>query len=136
MLKKIDCVMVHVQDAAAAAAYYVRVSGLRPPWTETTSAHTMVGPGFPETDAELVLHTDAGIPHSVEVHYLVDDVAAAVEQLRAEGCAISVPPFAITIGKCAEVRDPFGTTLCLLNMTNGSRATGSAAVSDNRGTRE
>ena len=134
-LKKIDCVMVRVADVAAAAAYYGRVFGLRPLWTETAPAHTMVGLGFPETDAELVLHDDAGIPRAVEVHYLVDDVGAATEHLRREGCAITVPPFAITIGKCAVVRDPFGATLCLLDMSTGPRAIGSA-VADTQGSRE
>ena len=122
MLKKIDCVMVRVDDVAGAATYYVRVFGLRRLWTEATPARTMVGLGFPATDAELVLHDDAGIPHRVEVHYLVDDVGAAVEQLVRQGCAITVAPFAITIGRCAVVRDPFGTALCLLDMSRGPRA--------------
>jgi catechol 2,3-dioxygenase-like lactoylglutathione lyase family enzyme len=121
-----------VDDAAAAAAYYTRVFGLRPLWTETTSAHTTVGLGFSESDAELVLHTDAGIPHRVEVHYLVDDVVTAVEQLRREGCAVAVPPFAIAIGRCAVVRDPFGTTLCMLDMTRGPRVLGDAAVTGDK----
>ncbi len=35
MLKKIDCVTVRVDDAAAAAAYYTRVFGVQWLWTET-----------------------------------------------------------------------------------------------------
>jgi len=30
-------------------------------------------------------------------------------------------PFDITIGKCAVIEDPFGTRLCILDMTKGPR---------------
>jgi len=30
-------------------------------------------------------------------------------------------PFNITIGKCAVIEDPFGTRLCILDMTKGAR---------------
>jgi predicted enzyme related to lactoylglutathione lyase len=123
LLKKIDCVMVRVEDPTAAAAYYARMFSLRRLWEERAPAWTMIGLGFAETDVELVLHSDTGIPHRVEVHYLVDDVRTAVRRLQREGCVILVPPFPITIGRCAVVRDPFGTTLCLLDMTNGPRRT-------------
>ncbi len=117
MLRKIDCVMVRVEDFEAAAAYYVEVFGLHPQWSGDDS----IGLVFPESDAEIVLHRDPDIPSSVEVHYLVDDVVAAVEQYVARGCHVLVEPFDITIGKCAVIRDPFGTRLCLLDMTKGAR---------------
>lgn len=113
MLKKIDCVMVRVDDLETATAYYVEVFGLRYLWREAA----MVGLGFPETDAQMVLHTDPGIPSRVEVHYLVADVLAAVEELATRGCTVVVPPFDIRIGRCAVIRDPFGTTLCILDAT-------------------
>ena len=117
MLRKIDCIMIRVEDVEAAAAYYARVFGLRPRW----SGDGAVGLGFPETDAEVVLHKDQVIPSSVEVHYLVDDVVAAVAHVAAQGGQVLVPPFDITIGKCAVIRDPFGTRLCILDMTKGPR---------------
>lgn len=118
MLKKIDCVMIRVDDLEAARAYYVEVFGLRQLWQE----EAMVGLGFPETDAEIVLHTDPGIPSRVEVHYLVADVRAAVDEFANTGCTVLVPPFDVRIGRCAVIRDPFGTTLCILDMTKGRRA--------------
>ena len=117
MLRKIDCIMIRVGDVEAAAAYYARVFGLRPRW----SADGAVGLGLPETDAEVVLHHDQAIPSSAEVYYLVDDVVAAVAHVAAQGCQILVPPFDITIGKCAVISDPFGTRLCILDMTKGER---------------
>src|SRR6266849_5989901 len=66
MLRKIDCVMIRVDDVEAAAAYYARVFGLQPQWSGDDS----IGLAFPETDAELVLHNTPNIPSSVEVDYL------------------------------------------------------------------
>jgi hypothetical protein len=78
---------------------------------------------MPESDAEIVLHTDASIPHRVEVHYLVDDVEAACAEYRQKGGTVVVPPFAIPIGTCAVLADPFGTTICILDMSSGPRPT-------------
>jgi predicted enzyme related to lactoylglutathione lyase len=109
--------MIRVSDVEAAAAYYAKVFGLRPQWSGDDS----IGLKFPETDAEIVLHSDPALPSSVEVHYLVDDVVSAVEHFVAQGCQMLVAPFPITIGKCAVIRDPFGTRLCILDLTNGLR---------------
>src|ERR1700722_8602235 len=98
-------------------AYYARVFGLHPQWSGDDS----IGLAFAETDAELVLHHDPHIPSSVEVHYLVDDVVAAVVHFAVQGCQVLVAPFDITIGKCAVISDPFGTRLCILDMTKGAR---------------
>ena len=117
MLRKIDCIMMRVDDVEAAAAYYAKVFGLRPQWSGDDS----IGLKFSETDAEIVLHNDPHIPSSVEVYYLVDDVVGAVAYLAAQGCQVLVAPFPITMGKCAVIRDPFGTRLCILDMTKGPR---------------
>ena len=117
MLRKIDCVMIRVEDVEVSAAYYAKVFGLRPKW----SGEGAVGLAFPETDAEIVLHSEMTIPSSVEVHYLVDDVVVAVAHYAAQGCQILVAPFDITIGKCAVISDPFGTRLCILDITKGLR---------------
>lgn len=117
MLRKIDCVMIRVEDVNASAAYYAKVFGLRPKWSEDGT----LGLVFPESDAEIVLHRETTIPSSVEVHYLVDDVVVAVAHYAARGCEVLVAPFDITIGKCAVIRDPFGTRLCILDATKGLR---------------
>ena len=109
--------MVRVDDIEMAATYYAKVFGLRPQWSGDNS----IGLIFPESDAEIVLHNDSNMPSAVEVHYLVDDVVASVAEYTAKGCHILVEPFDITIGKCAVIQDPFGTRLCILDMTKGSR---------------
>jgi lactoylglutathione lyase len=118
MLRKIDCVMIRVEDVDLSAAYYAKVFGLRPKWSGEGALGLVF---FPESDAEIVLHRDTSIPSSVEVHYLVDNVLFAVAHYAAEGCEILAAPFDITIGKCAVIRDPFGTRLCILDITKGLR---------------
>ena len=115
MLRKIDCVMIRVEDVPTAMTYYTKVFGLQPIWWDEQSA----GLGFPETDAEIVLHCKPDIPSAVEVYYLVENVMVALDTLAAKGCSILAGPFDIAIGKCAVIADPFGTRLCLLDMTKG-----------------
>ena len=117
MLRKIDCVMIRVDDVEKAAVYYAEVFGLHPNWSGDES----IGLVFPETDAEIVLHNDPNMPSSVEVHYLVDDVITVVAEYVAKGCQLLVGPFDITIGKCAVIKDPFGIRMCILDMTKGAR---------------
>ena len=117
MLRKIDCVMIRVNAVEAAADYYANVFGLQPLWSGDGS----IGLALPETNAEIVLHNDPNIPSPVEVYYLVDDVVTAVGHYTDQGCDVLVPPFDITIGKCAVMRDPFGTRLGILDLTKGSR---------------
>lgn len=117
MLRKVDCVMLRVEPLEAAAAYYRDVFGLRPNWSDDVS----VGLKFPESDTEIVLHNDPNIPSSVEVYYLVRDVIDEVKSYTEKGCELLVAPFDIRIGKCAVIKDPFGTRLCILDMTKGCR---------------
>jgi predicted enzyme related to lactoylglutathione lyase len=117
MLRNIACVMIRVDDVEAAAASYEKIFGLHPQWSGDDS----IGWAFPETDAEIVLHNDADIPSSVEVHDLVNDVEAAVAHFAAQGCQVFVAPLDIPIGNCAVIHDPFGTRLCILDLTKGLR---------------
>ena len=117
VLRKIDCVMIRVDDVETAADYYANVFGLRPRWSGDGS----IGLFFPETGTEIVLHRDPNIPSSVEVYYLVDDVVTAVRNYVDKGCEVLVAPFDITIGKCAIIKDPFGTRLGILDLTKGLR---------------
>ena len=109
--------MIRVDDVAAGEKFYVDVFGLKPLWREGGS----VGMGFPETDAEIVLHNNADIPNKVEVHYLVDNVVTAVKTYTEKGCRVLVRPFEVLIGKCAVIEDPFETPICLLDLTSGRR---------------
>ena len=85
MLRKIDCVMIRVEDVDVSAAYYAKVFGLRSKW----SGEGAVGLAFPESETEIVLHRETTIPSSVEVHYLVDDVVVAVAHYAAKDAKYS-----------------------------------------------
>jgi predicted enzyme related to lactoylglutathione lyase len=120
--------MIRVPDVEVAAAYYAKVFGLLPRW----SGDSMIGLVFPAFDVEIVLHSEAAIPSSVEVYYMVDDVVAALTLFGAEGCHVEVAPFGITVGKCAVIKDPFGTRLCLLDLTKGLRPNNLAGSKNSR----
>ena len=115
-LRKIDCIMIKVDDVEKARDFYVRTFGMIPAWKDTFTPGA-VGLRFPESETEIVLHSIADIPVRVDVTYLVYDVAAAVEMLRNEGCSIIEGPFDVTIGKCAVIADPFGTPMTIIDMT-------------------
>src|SRR6266849_3407652 len=115
LLRKIDCVMLRVDDLRAASEFYEHVLGLTPLCSDEHS----VALGMPESEAEIVLHNDPGIPRDCNVHYLVDDVSKAVANLAAEGCRVIVAPFEVRIGKCAVLADPFENSLNLIDMTKG-----------------
>lgn len=115
-LRKIDCVMVRVDDLAVASRFYGEMLGLRPLWRDDVS----VGMGLPESDAEVVLHT-MDLPRELSVHYLVDDVAASVSSWRAAGCEVRREPFEIAVGWCAVLQDPFGNPVCVLDLSKGLR---------------
>ena len=113
-LRKIDCVMVRADDPERAARFWAEVFGLEPSWSYDGS----FGLRFSESDAEVVLHSDARIPPN-DPSYLVDDVERAIEEFTAAGCEVLAPVFDIRIGRCAVIRDPFGATLSILDMTRG-----------------
>ena len=118
MLKKIDCVMIKVEDPWRAAPYYQRVFGLRPVCQDENS----IGLKFPEGDpgTEIVLHKIAGIPVRVDT-YLVDDVIQAVGHFRENGCSVVVEPFDIPIGRCAAISDANNLVWSILDMSGGGR---------------
>jgi predicted enzyme related to lactoylglutathione lyase len=61
------------------------------------------------------------LPADRGVHYLVDDVPEAVATAVRSGCTLREAPFAIAVGMCAVLEDPFGNAVCLLDMSKGPR---------------
>jgi len=109
MLRKVASILIRCDDLEAGAAYYADVFGLRRVWASDTE----VGFAFPESDATLILHQNPRLPTRLQVHYAVDDVGRAVEELARNGCTVLAEPFPIWTGKCAVIKDPFGAILCL-----------------------
>jgi predicted enzyme related to lactoylglutathione lyase len=112
-------VQIPVPDLDAGLAFYRDQLGHELIWR----TETMAGLQMPESDAEIVIHTDQW---GMEVNLLVasaPDGAAAVEQA---GGRVVVPPFDIQIGKCTVVEDPWGNELVLLDLSKGSLVTDEA----------
>ena len=105
-----------VADLDAALAFYRDALGHELNWRTPTSA----GLRMPNSDAEIVIHTEGGPP---EVDMLVDSVEAAAQRFVEAGGRIINGPFDIAIGRCAVVADPWGNVLVMLDMTKGRLTT-------------
>jgi glyoxylase I family protein len=115
LLRKIDCVMVKVENLDAARRFYERVLGLTHLWSNPHS----IALGMRDCDAEIVLHDDPQIPRECNVHYLVGDVKETAAKLSSAGCSVMVAPFEVRVGMCAVLRDPFENLLNLIDMSKG-----------------
>lgn len=125
LLRKIDCVMIRVPDLDTGARFYEQACGLRRVWSDASS----VGLAMSDSDAEIVVHT-MDLPPGCGVHYLVDDVPAAVVELVGRGSRVIETPFEIPVGMCAVLADPFGNALCVLDLSNGARPENASSLAD------
>lgn len=119
LFRKVDCVRMPVTDLEAAIAFYRDGLGHEIKWRTATSA----GLRMPESDAEIVVHTEGGW---TETDLLVDAVDDAVARIVEAGGSVAQPPFDIAIGRRAVVRDPFGNVLVVLDMSKGPLRTDDA----------
>jgi len=110
-LRKIDCVRLPVDDLDEAIGFYGRL-GHQLVWRRPTQA----GLRLPDSDAELVLHTEH--PEQ-EIDFLVDDADDAAERFTRLGGSLVEGPFDIEVGRCAVVEDPFGNRFVLLDLRYG-----------------
>lgn len=119
LLRKVDCVSLPVSDLEDALSFYQGKLGHPLVWRSETAA----GLRMPDSDTELVVHTETRPPAA---ELLVSSVPAAVERFVAAGGALRLGPIEIAIGRCAVVADPWGNTLVLLDMSKGPLRTDSA----------
>jgi len=82
-------------------------------WRSDDSA----GLAMPDSDAEIVIHTNRLAAEPLDV--TVDSADAAAERIVAEGGRIIAGPFGIPIGRCVVVADPWANQLVLLDSSNG-----------------
>jgi catechol 2,3-dioxygenase-like lactoylglutathione lyase family enzyme len=108
----VDCIQIHVPDLDAGLVFYRDRLGHQVIWRTERA----VGLRLPDTDAELVLQTERD---GLEINLLVESADQAAQHIVEAGGAIVVPPFDIQIGRCVVVRDPWGTSLVLLDTTKG-----------------
>ena len=71
---------------------------------------------MPDTDAEIVLHTEE---HGQEIDLKVESADAAAGRFVEAGGTILMPPFDIQIGRCVVVADPWDNPLVLLDTSKG-----------------
>ena len=116
LFRKVDCVRLPVADLEAGLAFYRDTLGHELNWRTATAA----GLRMPDSDAEIVIHTEGQPP---EVDLLVDSVEEAAKRFVDAGGRIVAGPFDIAIGRCAVVTDPWGNALVMLDMSKGRLTT-------------
>ena len=112
---------VPVPDLEAGLRFYGRALGHRLKWRN--DAVGQAGLELPDGDSELVLTTR----QSYEPNWLVDSVDEAVETLTSHGGDLVASPFDIPVGRAAVVRDPFGNTLVLVDLSKDTYTADGAA---------
>lgn len=116
LFRKVDCIRIPVADLDAGLAFYRDALGHVLNWRAATAA----GLRMPDSDAEIVIHTEGYPP---EIDMLVESVEVAAQRFVASGGRIVNGPFDIAIGKCAVVADPWGNVLVMLDMSKGKLTT-------------
>lgn len=112
LIRKVDCVQLHVTDLEAGLAFYRDRLGHELIWRTETAA----GLRLPDSEAEIVIQTERSEP---ETDLLVDSADEAARLIEQAGGKILIPPFDIQIGRCVVVVDPWGNRLVLLDGSNG-----------------
>lgn len=112
LFRKIDCIRLPVDDLDKAIGFYQDRLDHELIWRSATAA----GFRLPESDAELVVHTEEQPP---ETDLLVASVPEAIEEFVRAGGSVMISPFRIPIGLCAIVRDPWGNALTILDASHG-----------------
>ena len=121
IFRRVDAVTVPVPDLETGLRFYGQAWGHRLKWRN--DAVGQAGLELPDGDSELVLTTR----QSYEPNWLVDSVDEAVELLTGLGGDLVAGPFDIPVGRAAVVRDPFGNTLVVVDLSKGTYAPATGA---------
>ena len=113
-LLKIDSIMFFVKDLDASAQFYEGVLGLKRVWTDTK--REMIGLIFPQSESEIVIHTDGTIPNP-DFSFLVQDVEKICNEFREEGYKILHGPIEIRCGKFAVLADLDDNKIPIIDLT-------------------
>ena len=113
LFRKVDCIRIPVPNIEKGLQFYRDLLGHKIIW-RTESA---VGLKIPESEAELVIHTE---PDEPETDIKVNSVESAATRFIQAGGSILRNPFDIPIGKCVVVMDPWGNKFVLLDTSKGT----------------
>jgi hypothetical protein len=105
-------VILRVSSVSGAVSYYRDVLGLALVRDDGKIASFKLG----ETDAELIVHADPDLPAEA-IYYLVDDVRDLYQRRDELKLRFAAPPIQAAHGYRAEVRDPFGNVLRIIDRT-------------------
>jgi catechol 2,3-dioxygenase-like lactoylglutathione lyase family enzyme len=122
LLSKVDAVTMRVPNLDDGVAFYVGQLGHRVLWRNDGVGQVALA--LPDSDTELVLSTRL----DSEPNWLVDDVPAAVDKFCAAGGEVVSSPADIPVGRVAVVRDPFGNSLVLVDLSSGRYDSADAAL--------
>lgn len=117
LFRKVDAVTVPVPDLDAGVDFYVDALGHRLLWRN--DALGQAGLALPDSSTELVLTTGLGYAPN----WLVDAVDEAVDTIVRHGGQMVTAPADIPVGRVAQVRDPFGNLLLLVDLSKGTYTT-------------
>jgi catechol 2,3-dioxygenase-like lactoylglutathione lyase family enzyme len=112
-LLKIDCVMYKVKDLKASNDFYSKL-GLTKRWEDTD--REMIGFTFPESDSEIVIHTNSDIP-DFDICYAVQDVEKMCDEYKKSGYSVVLEPIEVRSGKYAILADLDGNKLPIIDLT-------------------
>ena len=112
LVQKVDCIRLYVSDLDSGLAFYRDQLGHKLTWRTEDE----VGLCLPDTETEIVLHTERRAP---EIDLKVDSVDVATVRIEEAGGKIIVPPFDIRIGRAVVVEDPWGNQFVLLDTSKG-----------------
>ena len=112
LARKVDCVRLYVPDLDSGLTFYRDQLGHELIWR----TEQQVGLRMPDTDAEIVLHTE---PQAPEIDFKVASADAAAARFQEAGGKVVVPPFDIQIGRAVVVQDPWGNRFVLLDASKG-----------------
>ena len=124
MLRKVDRLILRVPSLPSAVAYYRDVLGLKLLRQDGKLASFRLA----DDSTELVLHTDRDLPAEA-VYYLVDDVRDLYRRRAELKLTFAGPPAQVARGYRAQVKDPFGSVLLLLDRTTEKTNSGGGVSS-------
>src|ERR687898_3278814 len=109
-VKAIDFVVYEpVDDVEQAVSFYRDTLGMEFPFNERSSRFAE----FDTPPVAFVLRDKPRLVGTPAVALAVDDVRAAVKELRAKGVKVLIEPYTTTVCRVAFIEDPFGNRVCL-----------------------
>jgi catechol 2,3-dioxygenase-like lactoylglutathione lyase family enzyme len=109
-LKKIDNIMFRVKDLDKSAEFYQKELGMKKAWED--KKEKMAGFIFPESDSEIVIHTNPKIPNP-DINFLVKDVNEFVKSFKGK----ILMRMDVRSGKLAVLEDLDGNKIPIVDLT-------------------